>query len=65
MILFFATHLIENLIELIIKENLVSKNGIIILHRNKKTKDTFPRTWKLIEERTYGVSKIMFGKILF
>ena len=56
---------IENLIELIIKENLVSKNGIIILHRNKKTKDTFPRTWKLIEERTYGVSKIMFGKILF
>ena len=56
---------IENLIELIIKENLVSKNGIIILHRNKKTKDTFPRTWKLIEETTYGVSKIMFGKIYF
>ena len=56
---------IENLIELIFKENLISKNGIIILHRNKTTKDIFPNYWKLIEERTYGVSKIMFGKILF
>jgi len=56
---------IENLIELIFKENLISKNGIIILHRNKRTKDMFPNSWKIIEERTYGISKIIFGKILF
>jgi len=55
---------IESLISLIFNKNLLNKNGVIILHRNKNTKDNFPVFFKKIEERSYGVSKIIFGKFL-
>ena len=56
---------IEQLIELIFTSNLLNKKGIIILHRNKTTKEQFPDCFKLIDERIYGVSKITFGKFSF
>jgi len=56
---------IEKLIELIFNKNLLNKNGIIILHRNKTTKEKLPNYFKMIDERTYGISKIIFGKFLF
>ena len=34
------------------------------MHRNKNTKDKFPTNFKILLERTYGVSKIYFGKFL-
>jgi len=40
------------------------KNGIIILHRNKNAMDNFPDYFKFLDERTYGISKIIFGKFL-
>ena len=43
---------------------LLRKNGIIILHRNKTTMERLPNNFKLVEERIYGVSKIIFGKLL-
>ena len=55
---------IEKLIELIFNKSLLNKNGIIVLHRNKITEEKFPNYFKIIDERTYGVSKIIFGKIL-
>ena len=53
---------IEKLIELIFNKNLLNKNGIIILHRNKTTKEKLPNYFEMVDERTYGISKIIFGK---
>ena len=55
---------IQKLIELIFNGNLLDKNGIIILHRNKTTKEKFPNYFEIIDERLYGTSKIIFGKFL-
>ena len=55
---------IEKLIELIYNKNLLDKNGIIILHRNKTTKEKLPNYFKIVDERVYGKSKIIFGKLL-
>ena len=55
---------IKQLIELIFNKNLLNKNGIIILHRNKTTKEKLPDYFKIIDKRVYGISKIIFGKLL-
>ena len=55
---------IEKLIDLIFNKNLMNKNGIVILHRNKNTKERLPNCLKIVDERIYGVSKIIFGKFL-
>ena len=55
---------IEQLICIIFSKNLLNENGIIILHRKKNTKDKLPDFFKVVEERTYGISKIIFGKFL-
>ena len=55
---------IEQLIELIFKKSLLNKNGIIVIHRNKITDEKFPNYFEIFDERTYGLSKIIFGKIL-
>ena len=55
---------IKKLIELIFSSNLLNKDGIIILHRNKTTKEKLSDHFKVIEERMYGISKIIFGKFI-
>ena len=55
---------VQELFELIFGKNLLNKNGTIILHRNKITIDKFPDYFKIIEERIYGISKIVFGKFI-
>ena len=55
---------IEKLIELVFNRNLLQKNGIIIIHRNKNTKEKLPDYFKILDERMYGTSKIIFGKLL-
>ena len=55
---------INNLVELIITKKLLKKNGIIILHRHKNTKEKLTVYFKVIDERVYGLSKIIFGKPL-
>ena len=53
---------INKLIELIIVKNLIKKNGIIILHRHKDAKEKLTNSFKIIDERIYGRSKIIFGQ---
>ena len=60
----FRDENINNLIELIATKNLLKKNGIIILHRHKNTKEKFTAYFKVIDKRVYGLSKIIFGKPL-
>ena len=55
---------IGKLIELIFNNNLLNKNGIIILHRNKIAREKLPNYFKVVDERIYGISKIIFGKLL-
>ena len=61
----FKDSSIGKLIELIVNKNLLDKNGIIILHRSKATEENLPDYFKIVDERVYGISKIIFGKILF
>ena len=55
---------IDQLIYLIYRKNLLEKNGIIILHRNKMNKEKFPDYFNILDERIYGISKIIFGRFL-
>jgi len=60
----FKNNNIVKLIELIFNKNLLKKKGIIILHRNKITKEKLPDHFKIIDEKIYGISKIIFGQFL-
>jgi len=52
---------INSLIENIKKKELLNKDGIIILHRHKKDDVVLTRNLNIIEQRSYGISKITFG----
>tara|TARA_A100000164_G_scaffold379688_1_gene424710 strand:- start:1375 stop:1935 length:561 start_codon:yes stop_codon:yes gene_type:complete len=52
---------INHLIEMIIKNKILQENGIIILHRHIKDKLELSSKLKIVETRTYGISKITFG----
>ena len=60
---FKSTNIYE-LIEIIHNKNILDKNGIVILHRNKKTKEKFPSFVNILDERIYGISKIIFANFL-
>ena len=54
---------IFKLIENIYLKNLLGKNGILVIHRNKKTKDIYPKNFKILDVKNYGISKIIFGNL--
>ena len=54
----------EKLIELIYKKKILNQNGIIVLHRNKNSKDKLIKKFNILDERIYGISKIIFGNFL-
>jgi 16S rRNA (guanine966-N2)-methyltransferase len=60
----FKDRNIEELIELIFQRNILEKKGILILHRNKNIVDKMPNIFHTIDERIYGISKIIFGSLL-
>ena len=51
---------LEILFNKIKENNILNKNGIIILHRHKKERDIFPPQFNIIEKKKYGISKIFF-----
>ena len=55
---------INNILNNLYKFKTLRLNGIIIIHRHKKEKDNFPEKFKIIEEKKYGISKIIFGKFI-
>ena len=42
------------------KNKILNNNGIIVLHRHKNNKDIYPSCFEVVEEKKYGVSKIIF-----
>ena len=55
---------IQSILENIIKNNILRKNGIIVMHRHKKSNDEYAKKFKLIRTEKYGISKILFGNII-
>jgi 16S rRNA (guanine966-N2)-methyltransferase len=52
---------INEIIEIILEKKILSQNGILIIHRHKKDNIKLTNKLKIIEDRTYGISKILFG----
>ena len=52
---------LKDLLEKIINFKILKKNGVFIIHRHKKKKDKFPLNFKILKEKTYGISKIIIG----
>ena len=52
---------LENILHKIIKNKILKENGIFIIHRHKKEVDEFPKNFQFIDEKKYGISKIIFG----
>ena len=44
--------------------NVLKSEGIIIIHRHKREKDEFPKEFNILEVKTYGMSKIIFGNYI-
>ena len=53
---------IRILLEIIKEKKLLKKNGIILIHREKKNLDIFPKNFKILINKIYGRSNIIFGK---
>ena len=51
---------LEDLFDKIKDSNILNTEGIIILHRHKNEKDNFLSKFNIIEEKNYGISKIIF-----
>ena len=49
------------LLSKVIKSDILNKKGIIIIHRHKKEKDEYPNNFNIIDEKIYGISKVIFG----
>ena len=58
----FKEQKVNELLSLINKSNILEKDGLIILHRNKKSKDTLDMKYDILLEKIYGISKIYFIK---
>ena len=58
----FEEKKIEVLIKNIIEMDILEKNGIIIIHRKKGDLDNYPKKFKLIDTKSYGLSTFVFGK---
>ena len=50
------------LLDKIILSDIMKNEGIMIIHRHKKEEDKFPEKFKIIEEKIYGLAKIIFGR---
>ena len=58
----FKEKKIEVLIKNIIEMDILEKNGIIIIHRKKGDLDNYPKKFKVIDAKSYGLSTFVFGK---
>jgi len=45
------------------KNKILNNDGIIIIHRHKKDNGEYSKNFKVLEEKKYGISKILFGTL--
>ena len=51
------------IIDQISRDKILSDDGIVIIHRHKKEEDQFTKKLRILVEKKYGISKILFGKL--
>ncbi len=54
---------LNNIVDNIFNNKILNDNGIIIIHRHKKENDKFSKNFKILDEKKYGISKILFGTL--
>ena len=54
---------LKKLLLLFINRKILKQDGIIIIHRHKKQTDILPNQINILEEKKYGISKILFCNI--
>tara|TARA_B100001758_G_C18012499_1_gene403788 strand:+ start:19 stop:579 length:561 start_codon:yes stop_codon:yes gene_type:complete len=52
---------INEIIEKILQNKILTQNGILIIHRHKKDNINITEKLRIVEDRTYGISRILFG----
>ena len=52
---------INYLIEKIKEKKILDKNGVIVIHRHKLDDVQISQKLKILDERKYGISKIIIG----
>ena len=58
----FKEKKIELLIKNIFEMDILEKNGIVIIHRKKGDLESYPKKFKVIDTKSYGLSRFVFGK---
>ena len=56
----FKEKKLNYLLKKIYKLKILKKNGLLIIHRHKKEENNFPKEYKIIKEKKYGISKLFF-----
>ena len=56
---------INYLLRKILDLKIAHKNTLLVIHRNKKFEENFIENFKILKEKNYGLSKIIFGKLQF
>ena len=56
----FKERRINEIIETILRKNLLAKNGVIIMHRHKNDNVKITNKTNILEKRNYGISNIFF-----
>jgi len=51
---------LENVLLEIKEKKVLKENGVIILHKHKKDQDILTKSFEVVEEKKYGISKITF-----
>ena len=51
---------LPNLLTQICLNKILNNNGVIVIHRHRNEQDLLPSNYRIIEEKTYGISKIIF-----
>ena len=53
---------IKFLLNILKHKKICNKESIILIHRDKKNIDQFPKDFRIIIDKKYGRSRILFGK---
>ena len=59
----FKSENIFEMFEVLYKKNILKKNGLIVIHRHKNSKEIISEKFQEIENRSYGISNIKFFKL--
>jgi len=54
---------LSSILSKIVQSKIITSQSIIIIHRHKKECDEFPNNFKIVEEKIYGISKVIFGRL--